>query len=231
MIKVITSPFVLIKDNVMINRESRWSEIVWQKHLPIYQQTQQLPFIQELISGQLNPQRFMFYIEQDALYLQSFTRLLRSMIERIAIPKYQQYFRDFLHENMAAEQALHETYLRRDLQWIEPTETCKGFIEFNDTLAEMPLEIALAGMLPCFIVYQQLGVYIYENHVKEGNPYLAWIDMYAGIEHSESVRKLREVCDHYGQDLPEFIAKQMDQEYLEGCLWDQKFWQSCYEMK
>ena len=95
----------------------------------------------------------------------------------------------------------------------------------------MPIELAVAGMLPCFIVYQQLGIYIYDKHVREYNMYVDWIDMYAGIEHSESVRKLREVCDHYGDQALDFIRNRMDEYYEEGCLWDQKFWQSCYEMK
>lgn len=215
----------------MPHNQQSWSEAAWQKHLPIYEKTQQLPFIQELITGRLNADSFMFYIEQDALYLQAFTKLLRTMAERIPEPKYQQYFRDFVAENMAAEQGLHDIYLRRDLSEIQPTETCQGFIEFNEELATLPIELAVAGMLPCFIVYQQLGIYIYDQHIRDGNPYTDWIDMYAGIEHSESVRKLREVCDHYGDQALDFIRNQMNEYYEEGCLWDQKFWQSCYEMK
>lgn len=215
----------------MQHNQQGWSEAVWQKHLPIYEQTQQLPFIQELITGRLNADSFMFYIEQDALYLQAFTKLLRTMAERVTEAKYQQYFREFVEENMAAEQGLHDIYLERDLSDIEPTETCQGFIEFNEELATLPIELAVAGMLPCFIVYQQLGIYIYAQHLREHNQYVAWIDMYAGIEHSESVRKLREVCDHYADQALDFIRNQMDEYYEEGCLWDQKFWQSCYEQK
>lgn len=215
----------------MQHNQQGWSETAWQKHLPIYEKTQQLPFIQELITGKLNADSFMFYIEQDALYLQAFTKLLRTMAERIPEPKYQQYFRDFVEENMAAEQGLHDIYLERDLADIESTETCQGFIEFNEELATLPIELAVAGMLPCFIVYQQLGIYIYDQHLREHNLYVDWIDMYAGIEHSESVRKLREVCDHYGDQALDFIRNQMDEYYEEGCLWDQKFWQSCYELK
>jgi len=86
-------------------------------------------------------------------------------------------------------------------------------------------------MLPCFIVYQQLSIYIYDQHLREHNLYIDWIDMYAGIEHSESVRKLREICDHYGDQALDFIRNQMDECYEEGCLWDQRFLQSCYEIK
>ena len=133
-----------------------WSESAWQKYLPIYQETQQLPFIQELIAGTLNPERFMFYIEQDALYLHTFTQLLKTMAERMVEPKYHHYFRDFVMENMAAEKALHEIYLKRSLMDIPATMTCEGFLEFNEMLAELPIELAVAGMLPCFLVYQAL---------------------------------------------------------------------------
>lgn len=207
-----------------------WSDLTWQQHLPIYQATQRLPFIQELISGKLDPARFHFYIEQDALYLQSFTKLLQIMADRIEEPLFKSYFHGFILENMTQEQALHDQYLQKPLTEIRPTETCQAFIHYNAELETLPIPLALAGMLPCFIVYQQLGKFIFEQHSRQGNPYLTWIDTYAGIEHSESVAKLREICDKYAlnADLNTIFA--MHQWYKKGCLLDQQFWHKCYKM-
>ncbi len=207
-----------------------WSELTWQQHLPIYHATQKLPFIQELISGKLDYARFHFYIEQDARYLQSFTQLLQSMANRIEEPRFQSYFHGFIQENMAQEQALHDQYLQKPLTEITPTETCQAFIRYNAELETLPIPLALAGMLPCFIVYQQLGIFIFEQHSRQGNPYLAWIDTYAGIEHSESVSKLREMCDQYALNADSTMISAMHQWYQRGCLLDQKFWDSCYNM-
>lgn len=208
-----------------------WSTLTWQKHLPIYKTTQQTPFIQELITGKLDPLRFHFYIEQDARYLQSFTQLLKIMAKRVEPARFQAYFHTFVEENMAQEQALHDLYLQKPLTDITPTATCLAFIQYNATLETLPPALALAGMLPCFLVYQQLGRYIYDHHIRKENPYLDWIDTYAGIEHLESVTRLREMCDAYAQNSDPQVSLKMDEWYEKGCQLDQKFWQNCYQMR
>ncbi|MBS7818613.1 TenA family protein [Wohlfahrtiimonas chitiniclastica] len=207
-----------------------WSEAAWQAQLPVYETTKQLPFIQQLMKGTLAKERFAFYIEQDALYLRGFSTVLLHFAQRMDQPRYQRYFEGFVAENMAGEKALHDQYLTRDLSSIAASETLIGFLNFYDQLCNAPIEIALAGILPCFIVYQRLGQYIYANHARENNPYTAWIDMYAGIEHAESVRQLREVCDDYGAHASTELQQAMMASYREGCLWDQRFWVSCYEL-
>ncbi len=209
---------------------SPWSALTWHKHLPIYRVTQQQPFIQELINGQLDIARFHFYIEQDALYLQAFTKLLQTISGRIEEPKFKAYFHDFIQDNMAQEHALHDLYLQKPLQNIRPTVTCIEFIQYNATLETLPLSLALAGMLPCFLIYQQLGIYIYEQHTRQDNPYLQWIETYAGIEHLESVTRLREMCDQYAKNADLATITAMHQWYEKGAILDQKFWDSCYQM-
>lgn len=207
-----------------------WTEKTWQRHLPIYRITQQAPFIQELITGKLEAKRFHFYIEQDALYLQAFTHLLQTMATRIDNPIFQAYFHDFVAENMEQEKALHDLYLHREISDILPNKICQEFIAFNATLETLPIPLALAGMLPCFLVYQQLGIYIFNQHQRASNPYLHWIDTYAGIEHSESVAKLREMCDYYAHNSDENVGKKMYEWYEKGAILDQKFWNCCYQM-
>lgn len=207
-----------------------WTESTWQRHLPIYHATQQVPFIQELITGKLNARRFRFYIEQDALYLQAFTKLLQSMAHRIEEADFQSYFHNFVQENMEQEKALHDLYLNKEISQIIPSKTCQEFITFNATLETLPIPLALAGMLPCFLVYQQLGLYIFDQHQRAHNPYLNWIDTYASIEHLESVSRLRKMCDYYAQKADNKTQEQMHEWYKKGATLDQQFWNSCYQM-
>lgn len=217
----------------MAHTKDRWVESTWLKNVDIYNKTKELPFIQEIISGKLEYNRFIFYIQQDALYIHSFTKVLETIANRIEADKYKRYFKDFVKENMAQEKELHSTYLRNSTtELILPTPTCKDFILFNNFLQENPsIEVACAGILPCFIVYQQLGIHIYSKHNRDGNPYIQWIDTYAGVEHAESVKHLREICEFYASKATPEILEQMQRSYRKGCEWDQKFWSSCYDMK
>lgn len=54
----------------------KFSNTLWQQNAPIYQRIIDHPFNVELAQGTLDQERFLFYIEQDAHYLISFSRAL-----------------------------------------------------------------------------------------------------------------------------------------------------------
>lgn len=53
----------------------KWSEQTWIKSLPVYHKILDLPFITELINGTLAKEKFLFYIQQDAIYLGEFGKV------------------------------------------------------------------------------------------------------------------------------------------------------------
>ena len=217
----------------MYHIENKWVENCWDKYIDIYNNTKELPFIREIISGRLEYEKFIFYIQQDALYINSFTKVLAKLAKRIDNQKLKTYFETFVEENMEQEKELHKSYIENfKLEEIRPTKTCLSFINFNENLAQSSsVEIAIAGILPCFIVYQQLGIHIFQNHIKQNNPFIKWINTYAGVEHADSVIKIREACEFYANKTSTEGREQMYKSYEEGCKLDQKFWISCYEMR
>jgi thiaminase/transcriptional activator TenA len=50
----------------------KWSDKAWKAIEPIYEKTVTLPFIQELTNGTLDREKFIFYIQQDAMYLSDY---------------------------------------------------------------------------------------------------------------------------------------------------------------
>ena len=54
----------------------KWSEKAWQEILPIYNDIIQMPFITELANGTLDLEKFKYYMQQDAHYLEYFARTL-----------------------------------------------------------------------------------------------------------------------------------------------------------
>ncbi|MDR0394313.1 MAG: thiaminase II, partial [Tannerella sp.] len=54
----------------------KWSEKAWDSIEPIYRKTLELPFIQELITGTLDREKFVFYIQQDSIYLSDYGKAL-----------------------------------------------------------------------------------------------------------------------------------------------------------
>ncbi len=206
------------------NKDS-WVKHVWETNFPLYEKTKNLNFINGLIHGNLDQNEFQRYLEQDYLYLQAFTQLLEKIRGKIDIPKYHGYFSDFITENMEQETTMQRKYLKdTNLDRINKLPITNSFIEFLQELHDVNLPCALAGILPCFVIYQQLGIYIYNEHIKDMNPFVDWIHTYEGVEHAESVRKIIEVCTYYSEYKDPEILKQMDIYYSKACLLDHYFW-------
>lgn len=206
------------------NKDS-WVNHVWEANFPLYEKTKNLNFINGLIHGDLDQNEFQRYLEQDYLYLQAFTQLLEKIRSKIDIPKYQGYFSDFITENMEQETTMQRKYLKdTNLDRINKLPITNSFIEFLQELHDVNLPCALAGILPCFVIYQQLGIYIYNEHIKDLNPFVDWIHTYEGVEHAVSVHKIIEVCTYYSENKNPEILKQMDIYYSKACLLDHYFW-------
>lgn len=214
-------------------KNSNWIQQIELKNSDLLKKTIQEPFIQELITGKLSQKRFLFYIQQDAIYINTFTTLLAKLAKRIEAPKYKLYFENFIQENMEEEKELHKHYLKATkLTDISPIGACLSLLQFNKELAEHPyIEVAIAGILPCFMIYQQLGTYIYNKHIKDNHPYSMWINTYAGAEHAASVHKIQEIYEDYTNNATPSRRIQMDEYYRKGVLLDQLFWRGCYNMQ
>lgn len=208
-----------------INSSQTWVGKAWQANLPIYEKTKQLDFVEGIISGKLNKNEFKRYLEQDYLYLKAFTTLLENIKTRIEIPLYNSYFSDFISENMEQEFSMQKTYLQSDsLQSISECAITSSFKKFLKKLESVSIPCALAGILPCFTIYQQLGIYIYKQHNKNNNPFIGWINTYNGIEHAESVSRIIEICNYYANKADDDTIEQMNIYYSRACLLDYYFW-------
>lgn len=73
----------------------KFSDALWQKTAPIYNEIIKHPFNVELAQGTLDMERFKFYVEQDAFYLKAFSRSLAFIAARANTSKIIQQFLDF----------------------------------------------------------------------------------------------------------------------------------------
>ena len=90
----------------------RFADQLWQSTLPVYDEILRHPFIEELTKGSLSRERFVFYMKQDALYLQDFSRALALTGSRLPDLDAAQSFMGFAHGVFSVERQLHETYFR-----------------------------------------------------------------------------------------------------------------------
>ena len=208
----------------------KWSEKAWQAITPVYAEILKLPFIQELMNGTLDKEKFVFYIQQDAIYLSDFGKILTAIATRLTKPAHIEAFIGFAGESIAVENALHGMYCEalgvRGTQTASPS--CLLYTSYLYRQLIAPVEVLTASVLPCFWIYKEVGDYILAHCVKASNPYQAWIDTYGGEEFAQSVEKAIRICDELAEKCTEEQQNAMTDVFVMCSKFEWMFWDSAY---
>ncbi len=210
----------------------KFSDTLWQHTAPIYQKIINHSFNVELAQGTLDPERFLFYMEQDAYYLISFSRALASIAARSDSSKIIQRFLNFSLGALVAERELHAHFLppNCNCDHIEPSPACMAYTQYLiATAATDPLEEAIAAVLPCFWIYREVGLHI-AAHVTENNPYRRWIETYSSQEFSDATDLAISIFNEMaGKCSTETLAR-MKNAFEYSSLFEWHFWDDAYHM-
>lgn len=216
----------------------KWSEEAWLAAENTYSEIMRLPFIRELADGSLSKDRFTYYLQQDALYLKEYGRILSVIAGRMPDSDARKLFMRLAEENLEAERQLHDMLMQDGpAAAVEASPACRLCCSrLNGIAAESPVETALASILPCFVVYEKAGRHIYEACISgdgEGldNPYRNWIDTYSGDGFSRSTEMLADLCDSLAETCPAGRRMEMTEAFVSGVKMELLFWQSAYAME
>ena len=211
----------------------KWSEQAWASVEAIYKETLELPFLQELIKGTLDRYKFVFYIQQDALYLSDYGKLLTAIATRMTKPEHIETFIGFAGESMTVEKELHEMFFSElhAGKGREASPTCLLYTSFLLRQLNAPLEVMVAAVLPCFWIYKEVGDYILANQNRENNPYQAWIDTYGGEDFAQSVKTAIDICDELAAACTEEQQRAMTDAFVTCSRLEWMFWDSAYHLE
>lgn len=192
--------------------QMKWSEKAWKAIEPIYEKTVTLPFIQELTNGTLDREKFIFYIQQDAMYLSDYGSVITGIASKLKDPAHTESFIRFAGDSIVVERALHESFIHgiNEKDRLKPSPACLLYTSYLwRQLANAPIEVSVAAVLPCFWIYKAVGDYILANQTNEENPYQTWINTYGGDDFSRSVSRAIEICDELAESCTESRQKEM----------------------
>ena len=210
-----------------------FSESAWVAIESIYKPILEHPFNQELAQGTLAKERFQFYIKQDSLYLLDFARALAIAASRTTDPNDLVLLLDFSKGAIIAERGLHEFYF--DFYGIKlDVEKAPGCFTYTNFLISITkhgsYEESLAALLPCFWIYQEVGLHIHKNSVVE-NPYQKWVDMYSGEEFQNVVKNAIGLTDRIAKDVNDKQLQKMKEAFIKSTQLEWLFWDSAYRME
>lgn len=212
----------------------KWSEQAWNTARPVYDKIITHPFIQGLIDGSLDEEKFTFYIQQDALYLAEYGKVLTAIASKLTKPEQIEAFIRFADDTMAVEKELHRSFTNKTQPAFDP-KPAPGCMLYTSyllrQLAIAPVEVVAAAVLPCFRIYKEVGDYILANQTKGGNPYQDWIDTYGGDGFEKSVKSAITICDELAAQCTPEQQQAMTAAYLMCSKMEWIFWDSAWRLE
>jgi thiaminase (transcriptional activator TenA) len=218
---------------------AKFCEQAWEHTAGLLSAIHNLPFNVELAEGSLGRERFCFYIQQDAIYLGQFSRVLNIAAAKAPDTATLQSFAQFSLGAIAVEQALHEHYLRQfaldpeTTARAEPAPDCFAYTSFLlATAYHEPWEVLIAALLPCFRIYWDVGLAIASRAALD-NPYRAWIDTYADQNFGQAVQSLMEIVDGAATDANTSgrLREKMLAAHRRAAQYEYLFWDGAYNLR
>lgn len=212
----------------------KWSEQTWIAANPVYNKILEHPFIKGLIDGSLEYEKFIFYMQQDALYLAQYGKVMSAIASRLDKAEHQEAFLLFAKDTMMVERALHESYtgqLKTDIK-PEASPSCLLYTSYLlRQTASASLEVLAASVLPCFWIYKEVGDYILANQKGGDNPYQNWIDTYGGTGFEESVTIAISICDELAAKCTDEQRQAMTDAFVMCSRLEWQFWDSAWRLE
>jgi len=214
----------------------RLTDTFWRQIEPVYDAILVHPFIAELTDGTLARDRFVFYMKQDALYLQDFARALAIAGARLDDLSQVQAFLDFARGAIVVERALHESYFDQfgvSLD-IGPSPACFAYTRYLLAEAALaPAAEAIAALLPCFWIYREVGREIVRRSEAglANNRYARWIETYAGEDFSRSVDHAIDITEALAAAAPPAGHPRLAEAFDRSARLEWLFWDSAYRQE
>jgi thiaminase/transcriptional activator TenA len=213
-----------------------FTESLWQQIAPIYAAILDHAFIRELSDGSLARERFVFYMQQDALYLAEFARALAIAGSRLPRDDERQSFLDFASGVAVVERALHETYFVEfgASSDVDKAPACFAYTQYLlATAALAPHAEAIAALLPCFWIYREVGGEISRRAAGSlaSNPYARWIETYASEAFSQRVDRAIAITESLSQSATDAERERMRRAFERAVRLEWRFWDSAYQLE
>lgn len=208
-----------------------FTERAWKEAQPIMARICAHPFLQEMAAGTLSRNSFKTYLEQDCIYVANYGDEFMRLAHMLPKSRMQELFLQFAQEGIAAEDALHQMLMTEfggtDAQPLQGTLDYINHTRQYFNPEDLPM--AMAAMLPCMWVYNEVGKYILSiEKDAEHNPYHEWISCYASDLMEEGVKNALELINTLASnELPE-RQNQMLKAFLIATEMEYIFWNQAY---
>ena len=172
-------------------------------------------FVNELIKGDLNINKFEYYINQRALYLDSFENNIENLNKKIMWDSDKKNF--FSNKGIEAKELKNfiikdlskNLNLKIDMDQKKFSKSTKGYIEYQySNIYVRGVNEGIASILPYFWLNDIIGSYVKKN-IGKNNKYKMWINKYNSNPMSKDSKHIINILNAEVKKKPDIINSLM----------------------
>ncbi|QDZ16523.1 bifunctional hydroxymethylpyrimidine kinase/phosphomethylpyrimidine kinase [Humibacter ginsenosidimutans] len=164
--------FAGLRRDIPVDHTQAW----WNAIAPVREGIDELPFVRGLADGSLDERVFRHYLEQDALYLREYARVLAKASALAPTRAEQVFWASAAQDCITGEAQLHDAWLGGEPD-VEPSAVNRAYLA-HLAAAGPDYGTIVAAALPCFWLYLDVGERLAEHSHNE-HPYRDWLATYS----------------------------------------------------
>ena len=214
-------------------------EGVEERALPIRRAVLEHPFVQGIGQGDLDVERFKFYVAQDYVYLIDYARALALGAARAPQLEVMSWFAGLLDETLNTEMELHRGYCARfgiSREELEATKAAPTTVAYTGYLLRVASQGSFselaASLLPCQWGYWEIGEHLARLGAPAHAPlYAEWVGMYSSDEFRDLALHLRALTDALGNVASPAEQAAMEAAYVTSLRLERQFWDMAWNLE
>lgn len=195
------------------------------------------PFVTQLGDGTLDRQRFLFFVRQDALYLQDFARVLCLGGARADTLDTLDMFADHAATVVRVERSLHTSWSEKlGISSDELSRTVRAPV--TQAYTRHMLAVAQAGslaeivavVLPCYWIYWEVGQRLADRLPAEPL-YAEWIQAYSAEGFGAHVEQQLKLIDRLAAGCGAAERERLLEHFVHSSRYEYLFWDQAYRQE
>lgn len=187
-----------------------------------------LDFIRNLSDGTLAESHFAYYLAQDAIYLNGYSRALARASALAPTETEQLFWARSAQQCLEVESELHRNWLSTRTVDAKLGPVTKSYVDhLLASSASGSYAVVVGAVLPCFWLYAEVGETLYTKFVEDGapvsHPYSEWLRTYADEDFAAVTRQAINIADSAGRAGSEAERAAMKLAFKQSCRFEVDF--------
>ena len=206
----------------------------------IWKRYNEHPFVLGIEKGNLDAEKFKYYIVQDFMYLIDYTKVFAIGVAKAKSLETMRLFADYTHVLACSELNLHKGYMAKfkiSQENINKTQMAINNVAYCSYMLRIAYENSeveiLSAVLACAYSYEVIAKKILNNNPKaiEHELYGDWIRIYSSDDYSKHNRELINMFDSLSKNYSFEKIKFLEEIFVYCSEYEMKFWDFAWGSK